>query len=128
MIFCILGGPPQYWGLGTSVTWSLGTISETLNMPLPTMVLTSFAHASALVLSLDGTGPPAACSTMSLRIGVATQSVATHLKQPAGCWSLTTKVWSSGAERPRPFRKPSIADALLGSVSAYLSPPATVPS
>src|SRR2546430_2814733 len=52
--FWTLGAPPQYWGLGTSVTWSLGTISETLYMPLPMIVLASFAHASALVLSVDG--------------------------------------------------------------------------
>src|SRR5436309_11321061 len=106
------GAPHQWFGFGTSVTWSLETISEILNGPLPMTVSAFCAQTSGLVVSLDENDPPAAFSTMSWRMGAATHRVTTHLKNAAGCWSLITNVLSSGAESPRPDTNVSIALAL----------------
>src|SRR5512135_25845 len=110
------------------VTWSLEAISEILNGPLPMIVEALLAQARGLVVSLDGKVPPAACSTTSLRSGAATHRVTTHLKYAAGCCSLMTNVLASGADRPSPERKLSIALELVTSTLPYPSAPAIVPS
>ena len=80
------------------------------------MVLAVLAQASGLVVSVEANDPPAALSTTSLRIGTATHRVTTHLKKAAGCWSLITNVLASGADRPSPAMKASIALALVTSI------------